>query len=124
MPGSPPTHISIPETTERCEHNYYSMTTIPLRICKSIINYKSQVIILGPGNLWERLVVWLATGKQRRTPGAELGGFSRVAGSEMVSTGNPLYELDRIGILKIRQGKASDTRRNFENKVKITVEKS
>ena len=63
IPGSPATHISIPITTERCERNCYSMTTIPLRICKSITTYKSQGTTVGPGKIWERVVVWLATGK-------------------------------------------------------------
>ena len=124
IPGSPPTRIPIPTTTESCEHNFCFMTTIPLRICKAITTYKSQGITVGHGYLWERVVVWLATGKQRRTPGAELVDFSRATDSEMMAIGNPLHELDRMGILKIGQGKASDMRRDFENKMKVTAEKS
>lgn len=36
IPGTPPTHIPITITTERCERFFCSMTTIPLRICKAI----------------------------------------------------------------------------------------
>ena len=42
----------------------------------------------------------------------------------MMPISNPLHELDRMGILKIGQGKASDIRRDFENKIKVTAEKS
>ena len=79
---------------------------------------------MGLGYLWEQVVVWLVTGKQRRNPGAELVDFSRATDSEMMATGDPLHELDRIGILKIGQGKDSDMRRDFDNKIKVTAEKS
>ena len=57
IPGIPPTRIPIPTTTERCEHNCFSMATIPLRICKDVTTYKSQGITVGPFCLWERVVV-------------------------------------------------------------------
>ena len=79
---------------------------------------------MGPGKTWERVVVYLSTGRQRRTPGAELVGFSRATDSEMMAIGNPLHELDRLSILKIGQGKSSDMRREFEKKLKAEAEKS
>ena len=68
--GNSSTCIPIPTTIERCEHNCCLMTTIPLRIFKAITTYKSQGITVDPGYLWKRVVVWLTTGKQSRTPGA------------------------------------------------------
>ena len=122
--GSPSIHIPIPITTERCERKCCSMPTIPLRICKAITTYKSQVITVGPDNTWARVVVWLATRNQKRTPGAESVDFSRATDSEMMAIGNPLHQLDQMGILKIGQGKASDMRREFEKIMKTQAEKS
>ena len=122
--GSPPNHIPIQTTIERCECNFCAMPTIPLRICKAITAYKSQGITVGSDYLWKRVVVWLTTGKQRRNPGAELVIFPRATNSEMMAIGNSLHELDRIRILKIGQGKASNMCRDFENKMKVTADKS
>ena len=124
IPGSPSTHIPIPITTERCERKCCSMTTIPLRICKAITTYKAQGITVGPDKTWKRVVVVLATGRQRRTPGAELVGFSRATDSEMMAIGNPLHEIDCMSILKIGQGNATDMRKEFENRLKAEAERS
>ena len=64
-----------------------------------------------PDKTWKRVVVVLSTGRQRRTPGAELVVFFRATDSEMMAIGNPLHEIDRMSILKIGQGNASDTRK-------------
>ena len=50
--------------------------------------------------------------------------FSRATDSEMMAISNILHELDRMGILKNGQGKASNMRRDFKNKMNITAEKS
>ena len=94
------------------------MTTIPLRICKAIATYKSQGITVGPGKTWKQVVVVLSPGRQRRTPGAELVGFSRATNSEMMAIGNPLHELDCMSILEIGQGNAADMHKEFENTLK------
>ena len=57
IPGSPSTYISILVTTDRCDFCCCSMTTIPLRIYKAITIYKSQGITVGPGKVWENVMV-------------------------------------------------------------------
>lgn len=39
-----------------------------MRIYKAVTIYKSQGISIGPGEVWEKDVVWLPTGIQRKTP--------------------------------------------------------
>ena len=68
------------------------------------------------------MIVWLATGRQKKTPGAELVGFSRAMNSEMMTIGNPLHKIDRIDILKIVQGKVCDIRRVFEIRLNLTAQ--
>ena len=58
-----------------------------------------------------------------KTPGTELICFSRATDSKMMAIGNPLYELDRMSILKIGQGNAADMRREFENRVKAEADR-
>jgi len=45
---------------------------------------------LGPDKTWNVVVAVLSTGSQRRTPGAELVGFSRATDSEMLAIGQPI----------------------------------
>ena len=40
--SSRPTHVPIPVKSVRCEQRCCSMSTIPLRVCKTITTYKSQ----------------------------------------------------------------------------------
>ena len=54
VPGIPTKYVPIPVTTDRCEK-------------KAITIYKSQGITIRPGKLWERVIVWVPTGRQRRT---------------------------------------------------------
>ena len=69
---------------------------------------------MGSGKICKRVVVWLATGNHKKTPCAELAGFSRAIYFEIMAIGNPLHEIDRMIILKFGQGKDCDTQRNFE----------
>ena len=79
---------------------------------------------MGSGNICGRVIVWLGTGKQRKTPGEELVGFSRATDSEMMAISKPLHEIDMSGILTIGQGKASNMRRSFKNKMKVTAQRT
>ena len=72
---------------------------------------------MGSSGIWEHLVVLLAIGKERKTPGAELVAFSRATYSQMVAIGDPLHEIDRLGIMTSGQGKIVDMRKKFEKKV-------
>ena len=84
--------------TERCEKKCCSITTVSLRVCKVITTYKSQGITVGPGKVWEKVVICLATGRQKKTPGAELVGFSRATDSNMIAIGTPLHSIDIISL--------------------------
>ena len=55
--GSLSTYIPIPATTDRCEKNCCSISTIPLRVVKAINMYKSQIITVGLDQAWEKVVV-------------------------------------------------------------------
>ena len=66
---------------------------------------------MGPDKTWKRVVVVLSTGRQIRTPGAELVVFLRATDSEMIAIGNPLHMINRMSILKIGQRNDSDMRR-------------
>ena len=75
IPGNPQTRYMDQTSTERREDNCCSMTTIPLRIFKAITTYKREGIVAGHVHFSERVVDWLTSGKQKRTPDAELVGF-------------------------------------------------
>ena len=76
----PITCVAIPTVTDHCEKYCCSITTVPLRVCKAITIHKSQGITVGPGNVWEKLVVTLPRKDARhKLSGAELVAFSRVA---------------------------------------------
>ena len=68
------------------------------------------------------MIVWLATGRRRKTLGTDLVGSSRAIYSEMMTIGNPLHKIDRIDILKIVQGKVCDIRRVFEIRLNLTAQ--
>ena len=108
------THIPIPITTDRCEKKCCSISTIPLRVCKAITIYKSQGITIGEDKVWKRVVVCLPTGRQRKTPGAELVGFSRATEPGRLAIGNRLCDLDRINLLKLGTSIACQKRIEFE----------
>ena len=51
----------------RCEKNCFTVTSIPLRVCKSSTIHKNQGMSIGPGKPFER-----------KNPGSELFAFSRI----------------------------------------------
>lgn len=55
---------------------------------------------------------------RRCTPCAELLIVSSVTDLKMITICNPLYEVERMSILKIGRGKAADIHREFENRYK------
>ena len=113
--GSPTTYIPIPVTTDRCERKCCTITTIPLRVCKAITIYKSQGLTVGDGKIWEKVVIWLPTGNQRKTVGTEVVAFSRATKPTAFAIGNDLNDIDRMSLLKIGKGKATKVRNDFEH---------
>ena len=63
-------------------YDYYTL--------KDITTHKSRGLTLGPDKTWNVVVAVLSTGSQRRTPGAELVGFSIATDSEMLAIGQPI----------------------------------
>ena len=112
--NKPSAHIPIHVTTDRCEKRCCSICTIPLRLCKAIAIYKSQGITIGEDKVWKRVVVCLPTGRQRKTPGTELVGFSRATEPGRLAIGNWLYGIDRISLLKLGTSSACQKRIEFE----------
>ena len=108
------THIPIHITTDRCKNKCCSVCTIPLRVCKSITIYKSQGITIGEDKVWKRVTVCLPTGRQRKTPGAELVGFTRVTEPGRLVIGNPPCNVDRISLLKVGTSSACQKRIEFK----------
>ena len=93
---------------------WYSMATIPLRICKAVTIYKSQGIDVGPNKVWEKVLVWLPIGRRRKNPGSEIVAFFRVSYITASEIGNPLHETDRMIIFKIGKGKSCDKHKHLK----------
>ena len=75
----PVTCVPVPVIKDRCEKNCCSIATVPLRVCKAVTTHKSQGMTVGPGHVWERLVITLPRKNSRnKTCGSELVAFSRV----------------------------------------------
>lgn len=112
---SPITYIPISVIIDRCKKKCCSNTMVPLRVCNAITTYKSQGITVGPGKVWEKFVIRLARYHQRKTPGAELVGFSRASDYHMMAISNPLHSINIPSLSKLGQCSACDKRREFEN---------
>ena len=104
FPNYPSNWIPIPVVTDHCEKKCCSMTTIPLRVCNALTIHKSQGMTIGPGENFERAIVYLPdkSMKQKTTPGLELVAFSRVTSPEYLAIGNistslPISQLKKIG---------------------------
>ena len=114
-----PTHVPVPCYTQRCEKNCCSMTTVPLRVCKAITQYKGQGMSCGEGHVWKRVVICLP--KTGKTPGLEQVAVSRATDLSCLAfmdfpDGTPLT-LDRF--MKIGIGPAYDKRRVFVEKLRL-----
>ena len=69
--------------------------------------------------VWDKVVIYLATGRQRKTPGAELVGISRATDYQMMSIENPLYSIDIMSLSKLGQCNIYDRCREFEQYLNI-----
>lgn len=100
------------------------MTTISWRLFKAITTSRLQRITVSPDRIWVRALVYFGTGKHRKMPGTELGGFFIAICLGMMAIGNHLYDIDQVGILKIGIDKAYNMRRDFETKLKATTQRT
>ena len=93
------------------------MSTIPLRVCKTITTYKSQGMSIGLNEIWTKAVVVLpGVRSNMNKPGLEIVAISRVKKIRdlaLMSTEKHQLTLERL--LKIGKSKAYNVRRHFES---------
>ena len=111
----PITCVAITPTTDRCQKNCCSITTIPFRVCKAITVHKSQGITVGPGNIWEKLVITLPReDAKHKLSGAELVSFSRVTDFNHLAIADHNGKHNSIEYFhKIGKGAAQDRKNEF-----------
>ena len=80
MPGNPSAYIPILIVNDMCENKYCTICNIPLRICEVITLYKIQGLTVGPSQVWEKVIIWLPIGSQRKTHGEGLTECSSATG--------------------------------------------
>jgi hypothetical protein len=94
-----------------------------MRVCKAISIHKSQGITVGPGKLWEKVVIALPGPNDRTTPGMEYVALGRATVKEAFA----IYcdeEVTMDRLLKIGKGAASDKRRAFEQRLRDLADDS
>lgn len=115
----PNTFIPIPVVTEHCEKCCCSMSTIPLQVCVALTIHKSQGMTIGPGEVFEKAVVYFpdTSNGQKSTPGLELVGMSRVKDPSCLAIGNMSTSLSVSDIKKIGSSKANKKVKEFRSKL-------
>jgi hypothetical protein len=115
FPDLPCTCITVEPVTLRCEKKCCSVTTVPLHICKAITIHKAQGISIGPGHVWERVVIALPEATDHKMPALELA-LSR-AMEPMAFAISCDAEITRESLLNMGHGKAYDQRHDFKAKL-------
>ena len=77
-----------------------------MRVCKSITTYTRKGINVGFEKVWEKVVICLATGRPKKTPGVELVAFSRNTDFNIIAISTPLYIVVRMSLFNLGQGNA------------------
>lgn len=124
IPGMPPTWVPIPLVTERCEKNCCQVCAFPLRVCIALTAHKSQGMTVGPGQAFEKVVVYLPEAGSKSTPGLELVAISRATSPECFAIGNAQSSLSRSAIKKIGATAAYQSRREFEAELRELAQSS
>ena len=91
---------------------------IPLRVCIAISIHKSQGMTIGPGEVFEKVVVYLPEDQREQSPGLELVAFSRAKGPDCLAVGNNSNNLTIMSIQKIGTSEKNKLRRKFQKKIK------
>jgi hypothetical protein len=115
-----PTHVPIPRVEFRCEKKCCSMKQVPSKVCKAAATHKCQGRAVGPGQVWEKLIVKLPTASSRagHTPGLAQVAFSRTSELENLAIlSDPTSPLTLEQIQRIGIGKACDKLRLFEQQL-------
>ena len=101
VPNMPPTCVPVPVVMDQCEKKCCSVKTIPLRVCIAISIHKSQGMTIGPGEVFEKVVVYLPEDQREQSPGLELVAFSRAKGPDCLAVGNNSNNLTIMSIQKL-----------------------
>jgi hypothetical protein len=102
IPNQPKTWIPIPLFTRRCKNKCYSITAIPLMICKSLSTHKSQGMTVGQGKQFTKVEVNLPVGVGgNKCPGLELMAVIRAVELNDFAVGNSITELTKHALLRI-----------------------
>jgi hypothetical protein len=110
----PSTHVPIPICSVHCEKKCCSIQTIPLKVCVAITIHKSQGMTIGPGEQFERAVVYLPESTTKSPPGLELVALSRVSSPSNLAIGNSFRTLTRADIKNIGKTAKYQLRKDFE----------
>ncbi len=97
----PPTWIPIPFAKAHCDKKCCSIETIPLRVCIAIAIHKSRGMTIGPGQQFEKVIVYLIEAGTRSIPGLELVSFSKAMSPDCLASGNGSSSLSGLHIKKI-----------------------
>ena len=88
-------YVPIPFVKEMCEKKCCSVTALPLRCCAALSIHKSQGMTGGPGQSFEKVIIYYYAepGTRSNTIGLELVASSRAMNIECLAIGNPVQEL-------------------------------
>jgi hypothetical protein len=89
------------------------VSTIPLRVCIAITTYKGQGITVGPGEMFEQLVIHLPINSKMSVTGQEHVQFSRAKDLKYIAIGNSPNDLVTEKLLKIGKNKGNEKRKEF-----------
>ena len=112
----PPTWVPVPVESHQCERECCVCRMIPLTVCVALTIHKSQGMTIGSGQMFSKVVVHLPGPRQKSQPGLELVGLSRAKLPDDIAIGNTEADLDLRSIKRMGQGKAYDSRREYETK--------
>jgi hypothetical protein len=107
----------------RCEKKCCSIMTLPLCVCKAISIHKSQGLTVGPGKVWERVVIAFCGETSQSTPGIEWVAFSRAT----VTKAFAIYsdkEISMERLMGIGKSPANQKRQAFESQLHDLAEET
>ena len=117
FPNYPANWVPIPVVTEHCEKRCCSITTIPLRVCVALTIHKSQGMTIGPGENFEKVIVYLPDKGlgQKSVAGLELVAISRATSIEHLAIGNPSSSLFIKDLKSIGKNKTNENIKKFHH---------
>ena len=106
--------IPIAPITIRCERKCYTVTSILLRVCKSIPIHIAQGMSIWPQKLFKSVIISLPQKGERSNPGSKLVAFSRVTTISALSICDTNEQITIETIRNIRIGSSYNKRNIFD----------